>query len=119
MPDISKDVLYALEEINTLLYYRHPGTLNNFPCMIFFESANNVHARADGAPYLHEIEFTLEIYALTPEVAHALSAAADEKMTVLGLMRTYCCDLFDDDTRTHRRVMRYRALCDNQSILTQ
>lgn len=119
MPDITKDVLSALQNVHTLLYYQHPGTLTQFPCLIFFESANDVHARADCAPYLHEIEFTLEIYALTPEVSHALSASADEQMTALGFSRVYCCDLFDDDTRAHRRVMRYRALCDNSSILTQ
>ena len=53
------------------------------------------------------------------EITHALSAAADEKLRETGLSRTYCCDLFDDDARAHRRMMRYRALCDNSSILTQ
>ena len=119
MPDLTQDVFAALQGVHSLLYYQHPGTLTKFPCLIFFESANDVHARADSAPYLHEIEFTLEIYALTPEVAHALSASADEKMTALRFSRTYCCDLFDDDTRAHRRVLRYRALCDQSSILTQ
>ena len=119
MPDISQEVLSALQSVHSLVYYHHPDVLTQFPCMIYFESGNDVHARADGQPFLHEIEFTLEIYALTPEITHALSAAADEKLRETGLSRTYCCDLFDDDARAHRRMMRYRALCDNSSILTQ
>ena len=119
MPDISQDVLAALKSVHTLVFYRQPDVLTQFPCLIYFESGNDVHARADGMPYLHEIEFTVEIYALSPEITHALSAAADEKLRAMGLNRTYCCDLFDDDARAHRRVMRYRALCDNNSILTQ
>ena len=119
MPDITQDVLTALRGVHALLHYQHPGTLTQFPCLIFFESGNTVHARADSAPYLHEIEYTLEIYALSPTVSHALSAAVDEKLRALGLLRTYCCDLFDEDARAHHRVMRYRALCDHNAILTQ
>lgn len=119
MPDLSPAILAALQSVHTLVYYQHPGVLTQFPCLIFFESGNDVFARADASPHLYEIEFTLEIYALTPEVAHALSASADEKMQALGLSRTYCCDLFDDDARAHRRVLRYRALCDQNHLLTQ
>ena len=50
---------------------------------------------------------------------YTLGAAADEKMRELGFIRSYCCDLFDDDSRAHRRVMRYRALCDGNNTLTQ
>lgn len=119
VPDLAQDVYAALKSVHTLVHYQHPGVLTQFPCLIFFESGNDVFARADAAPYLHEIEFTLEIYALTPEIAHQLSASADEKLRALGFSRTYCCDLFDDDTRAHRRVMRYRALCDQHNLLTQ
>ncbi|MBR5232342.1 MAG: hypothetical protein IKW00_08895 [Clostridia bacterium] len=119
MPELSEYVFSALQEVHTLVSYHHPAVMTQFPCLIFFESGNDVHARADGKAYLHEIEYTLEIYALSPEIAHSLSAAADEKMRELGFSRSYCCDLFDDDSRAHRRVMRYRALCDNHNILTQ
>lgn len=119
MPNLSPAVFAALQSVHALVYYQHPGVLTQFPCLIFFESGNDVFARADASPHLHEIEFTIEIYALTPEVAHALSAAADEKMSETGFSRTYCCDLFDDDTRAHRRVMRYRTLCDANNLLTQ
>lgn len=119
MPELTQDVYAALQSVHTLVYYQHPGVLTQFPCVIFFESGNDVFARADGEAYLHEIEFTLEIYALTPEIAHKLSASADEKLREMGFSRAYCCDLFDDDTRAHRRVMRYRALCDQSNQLTQ
>ena len=119
MPELSQSVFSALQSIHTLVSYQHPAAMTQFPCVIFFESGNDVHARADGAPFLHEVEYTLEIFALSPEVTHTLGAAADEKMRELGFIRSYCCDLFDDDSRAHRRVMRYRALCDGNNTLTQ
>lgn len=119
MPDLSESIFSALQSVHTLVSYHHPAVMTQFPCVIFFESGNEVHDRADGAPFLHEVEYTLEIYALTPEVTHSLSAAADEKMRKLGFIRNYCCDLFDDDSRAHRRIMRYRALCDRQNTLFQ
>ena len=50
---------------------------------------------------------------------HALSVRADEALASLGLSRSACTDLYDEDLRVHRRVMRYRALCDENGVLTQ
>jgi len=119
LPDLTMEVFEALRSVHRLVYFQHPGVMTDFPCILFFESGSSVHDRAGGAAYLHEIEFTLDVYALTPEVAHALSASADEKMHALGFQRTYCCDLFDDDSRAHRRMMRYRALCSRSGLITQ
>ena len=43
---------------------------------------------------------------------------ADEALASLGLSRSACADLYDEDLRVHRRVMRYRALCDENGVLT-
>lgn len=119
MPDLTPEVFEALKSVHTLVYFTHPGVLTEFPCILFYESGSSVHARAAGSAYLHEIEFTLDIYALTPETTHALSASCDEKMRALGFQRAYCCDLFDEDSRAHRRLLRYRALCSPDGVLTQ
>ena len=49
----------------------------------------------------------------------SLSVRADEALASLGLSRSACTDLYDEDLRVHRRVMRYRALCDENGVLTQ
>ena len=90
-----------------------------FPCAVIYESGNAVQARCDGRAHLHALEYTVEIWAFSLGETHALSVRADEALASLGLSRSACTDLYDEDLRVHRRVMRYRALCDENGVLTQ
>ncbi|MBQ7455199.1 MAG: hypothetical protein IJS53_02040 [Clostridia bacterium] len=119
MPDITSDVLTALRAVLSTVHYHHPAHLALFPCAVIYESGGGEAARADGAAYLHEIEFTVEFWALAPGETHALSVSADAALSALGLRRVYCTDLFDESAMAHRRVLRYRALCDENGTLTQ
>lgn len=119
MIDLLSDIRQLLLELNADILSPHPAAFVQFPCILLSESSNEVHAQSDGAPHLHEVEYTLEIYSPSLAQTHTLAAGADEKLSSLGFRRVYCCDLFDDDARAHRRVMRYRALCDNHGVLTQ
>lgn len=119
MPDILEYLRTLLLTVLSPIHAQYPARFAVFPCAVLYESGNSVHARCDGRAHLHEIEYTLEFWALSPAETHALSARADTLLSDLGLMRTHCADLFDDDTRAHRRVLRYRALCDDAGVLTQ
>ena len=119
MPDITPDVRAAVASVLSHVYYQHPAQLAVFPCAVLYESANAEAARADGSAHLHEFEYTLELWAHTPGETHALSAAADAQLSALGLMRAACTDLYDAPAAAHRRVLRYRALCDENGVLTQ
>ena len=119
MIDLISDVRTQLDTLNVPVHTPRPAAFAQFPCILLSETANEVHAQADGTPYLHEIEYTLESWSCSLSETHALAAQIDEKLVQLGFKRTYCCDLFDNETRAHRRVMRYRALCDGRCVLTQ
>lgn len=119
MIDLINDVRAQLDALNVPVHAPRPAAFAQFPCILLSETANEVHAQADGTPYLHEVEYTLESWSRSLAETHALAAQLDEKLIQLGFRRTYCCDLFDTDTRAHRRVMRYRALCDSRRVLTQ
>ena len=119
MPDITPDVRAAIQRVLKQVYYQHPAQLAVFPCAVLYESANAEAARADGSAHLHEIEYTLELWAHTPGETHALSTAADAQLSALGLRRSACTDLYDEPAAAHRRVLRYRALCDENGVLTQ
>jgi len=117
--DFLLDIHAALAETGVPVHTPRPAAFAQLPCILLSETANEVFASADALPHLHEVEYTLESWAASLERTHALAAQIDEKLTALGFRRTYCCDLFDDGTQAHRRVMRYRALYDNHCILTQ
>ena len=119
LPDITADVLAALKAVLSTVHYQHPAHLAVFPCAVLYQSGGGVAAQADGSPHLCEIEYTLEVWAASPAETHTLSALADEALNGLGLRRTACTDLFDPAARAHRRVLRYRALCDADGVLTQ
>ena len=119
MIDLLPDILSHLTQLDAPVRTLYPADFTQLPCIVLTETANDVFARADGAPHLHEVEYTLESWASALSQTHALAAKLDEKLSALGFSRTYCCDLFDAATRAHRRVMRYRALCDEHRIITQ
>ena len=119
MPDITPDVLAALRGVLSAVHYQHPAHPAVLPCAVFYESGGSKRARADGAPHLCEVEYTVEFWGASPSETHALSARADAALSALGLRRTACLDLYDDPARAHRSVLRYRALCDGDGTLTQ
>lgn len=119
MPDLLEQLRTLLLTLVSPVHAQHPARFAVFPCAVLYESGNTVHARCDGHAHLHEIEYTLEFWALSPAETHALSARVDDLFSSLGLSRMYCTDLFDDATSAHRRVLRYRALCDTTGVLTQ
>lgn len=119
MIDLLNDILACLQQLNVTVCTLRPADTAKLPCIVLTETGNAVFARADGAPHLHEVEYTLESWAHSLAQTHALAARIDEQLSSLGFSRTYCCDLTDTAARAHRRVMRYRALCDNLLTITQ
>ena len=103
----------------SILKTTYPAQEAAFPCAVIYESGNAVQARCDGRAHLHALEYTVEIWAFSLGETHALSVRADEALASLGLSRSACTDLYDEDLRVHRRVLRYRALCDENGVLTQ
>lgn len=119
MPDLTRELYALLQPLTQAVYYHFPAAGTAFPCLTLCETGNEVCARAEGKPCLYALEYTLEVWAQGVQGVHDLSVKADALLTAYGLVRTWCCDLFDTDTRAHRRVMRYRTLCDENGVLTQ
>lgn len=119
MPDLTPQLRALLQAIIPCAQGQYPVQEAAFPCAVIYESGNAVQARCDGRAHLHALEYTVEIWAFSLGETHALSVRADEALASLGLSRSACTDLYDEDLRVHRRVMRYRALCDENGVLTQ
>ncbi len=97
----------------------YPARAAAFPSAAVYESGNAVQARCNGGDYLSALEYTVEIRAYAPGDTHALSVRVDEAVGALGFSRVSCTDLYDSALRVHRRVMRYRVLCDADGTLYQ
>lgn len=119
MPDLTLQLRTLLQAIIPCAQGQYPAQEAAFPCAVIYESGNAVQARCDGRAHLHALEYTVEIWAFSLGETHALSVRADEALASLGLSRSACTDLYDEDLRVHRHVMRYRALCDENGVLTQ
>lgn len=83
------------------------------------ETGSREYAQADAAEYLAELNYTLDIFAETPEEASALLEEADERMRGAGLRRESAAEIYDEDTNTSRVTARYRALADADGNIYQ
>ena len=116
MENLQSEVYTALNSTGYSVSYAFPQEPVSLPCVSFYESLNREYAQADGNEYLTEVEYTIDIWAMTPEATATMGAAVDVKMATLRLKRTFSYDLYEADTRVHHKNMRYRALIQGNTI---
>ena len=116
MTDLKPTVLQALSRLPAraaLSFARDEAPL---PAVTVAEENVSVFARADGEPYLEEHTLSLDVYAASQGALAALSLAADEAMTALGLRLTAAQEAFDETAYAWRKTLRYRALVHQNTI---
>ena len=99
--------------------YGMPGDFITPERIVWRESLNRRYAQADGREYLAELNYTLDIFARTPEAAAELFARADENMAQAGFRRESAEEMFEKDTGVHHVSVRYRALSDAEGNVYQ
>ena len=92
--------------------YGRPAAMRVLPALCWRESQNRRYAQADGAEYLAELNYTLDIFAASPAAAGEIAAAADERMRGAGFRRESSADFFESGAQICRVSLRYRALAD-------
>jgi len=105
-------VFSALSGLCGDVIYGVPGDFTAPERIVWRESRNRRFAQADGREHLAELNYTLDIFARTPEAAAELFARADEKMAQAGFRRESAEEMFEKDTGVHHVSARYRALAD-------
>lgn len=99
--------------------YGTPGDFITPERIVWRESRNRRHAQADGREYLAELNYTLDIFARTPEDAAGLFARADQSMAQAGFRRENAEELFEKDSGVCHISARYRALADAEGNVYQ
>lgn len=118
MDSLQTDVYTALQGTSYTVLYMYPQGETSVPCVTWYESNNREYGQADGNEFVTEVEYTIDIWAMTPETTATMASAVDTALAALRLKRTFSYDLYEADTRVHHKNMRYRALIrlDEQKI---
>lgn len=119
MIDLKQQVFSALDGICESLFFGYPGGYTGGRMIFWRESANSRYAQADGAEYLAELNYTLEIFARSAEEAHALLSDADARLQGIGLRREAAAEQYEQDLNVSHVSARYRALADAQGNIYQ
>jgi len=99
--------------------YGTPGDFISPERIVWRESRNRRYAQADGREHLAEVNYTLDIFARSPEAAGELFARADEKMAQAGFRRENAEELIEKDAGVCHISARYRALADAKGNVYQ
>jgi hypothetical protein len=116
MDSIQSEVYTALQGTGYSVSYAYPQEGVSLPCVSFYEANNREFAQADGNEYLTEVEYTIDIWASTPETTGAMALVIDDSLAALRLKRTFSHDLYETDSKIHHKNMRYRAIIQGQTI---
>lgn len=119
MITIKERVRACLEGACGELVYGYPRDFTGSELVSWRESGNSRHAQADGREYLAELEYTLEIFAASPERASELLAECDMRMREMGLRREAAAEVFEENSALCHTSARYRALADAQGNIYQ
>ena len=119
MSELRERVRDALAGICGELIYGYASDRAGRERILWRESANRCHARADGKEYLAELNYTLEIFSPTAEGAAALMDAADGRMRGAGFRREAAAEQFEGEIGLCHITARYRALSDGDGNIYQ
>lgn len=110
MDTLQAEVYTALVGTGYPVAYFFPQDASVFPRITFYESNNREYGQAEGREFVTEVEYTIDLWATTPEKTAEMAQAVDLALAALRLKRTFSYDLYEQDTRIHHKNMRYRAL---------
>src|SRR5690606_7098050 len=76
------------------------------PYVTFFELANVDDQYADDKAYASEIHFQVDVWSKGNTTA--IAQEVNKTMETLGFYRTGAVDLYEDDTKTYHKALRYK-----------
>lgn len=110
METLQPEVHTALQSTGYDISYFHPQKKAVVKCISFYESMNKVREAINNTEFLVDVEYVVDLWALTPEETMEMSGAVNTVLSALGLQRTYSKDLYEQETRIHHRNMRYGGI---------
>lgn len=119
MISLQPEVYAALQATGYTPTYFYPAANTSLPCISFYEADNSERQRADGNEALTNVEYTIDLWATTPETTATMALAVHTRLAALRMRRTFSHDLYEPETGIHHKTMRYRACVDTAGIIYQ
>ena len=110
MTDLTQEIIALLSPLDATVTADYPGEALDMPVLTVALRESAVTARADGADYLEEATFGVDIHAVTGAEALSLARDADALLSAYGLKRTGFQRSFDSSSRVHRAAATYRGV---------
>ncbi len=110
MTDLTNDILTLLSPLDATVTAEYPSDACEMPLVAVALRESAVTARADGADYLEEALFGVDVFATTDAQARSLARDAAALLAAAGFRRTGCRRGFDQSARVHSVDMTYRGV---------
>lgn len=108
MINLKPQILKKLKEIsNVEVSYFYPQNWAKLPAISYYEVDNSVANRADDEEYSSNIAIQIDVWAKSASQCSKLAIQVNEKMEMLDFTRTLAVDLFEQDTKTYHKSMRF------------
>lgn len=112
--NIRDDVYSALSNDSTLIsllggnyvFPQGAGDSTHYPYITYFEINNFDDNYSDNAATASQIRIQIDVWAKGS--TSAIAEAADTVMKSLGFTRSYAGDLYEKDTKTNHKAIRYK-----------
>jgi len=119
MITLKQQLAAALEGACAQVVFGYPKDFTGAPLLCWREAGSRCYAQADGREHLAELEYSVDIFASSPEEAGEILALADGHLQELGMRRQAAAEQFEQDTALSHISARYRALADAQGRIYQ
>lgn len=119
MISIGQTVYAILKSTGVPVWYFHPKSWVQLPTLSWHESQNRELSQADGREHLAQLEYTVDVWARSPEQVHELADRVDEKLTAVRLRRDFSQMLYEASTGIYHCRLRYRCAADGKGNIYQ
>ena len=116
MTDVKPAMLAALSHLPACTALSFAREEKSLPIIVIGDESGRTFAQADGQEYLAEYVAAVDIYAADQGELEGLFRETDSALSALGLRRTGCQDLYDEQAYAYRKRLRYRALLQGDLI---
>ena len=115
MISMHESVAAAISAIPASTFYNYPQDWNALPSISYYEISNLPETASDDREYSTELEYVVDVWALSPLEMVTLALQADEAMTAIGFTRAFSLELYEKETKIHHKNMRFSGTFANSA----
>ena len=108
MINIKPTIYSTLVSVLDNVHDGYPSSFSNFPVIAYCEEDNHTHIKTDGRERIAYVRYKIDIW--SDKSTSSLTIDVDNAISLLGLKRTQCIDIVEQDLK--HKVLRYEGYID-------